>query len=56
MTAKALSTTNWVELINKRKFTKAVVNRNSKTFVVHLLALEATEGILLSQAVQIAAL
>ena len=38
-TAKALSTIRKVELIDKYDFTKAALNKNSKTFVVHVAAL-----------------
>ena len=39
--AEALSTTRWEELIDKHKFAKSVLNKNSKTFVVHVAALKA---------------
>ncbi len=38
--AEALPTTSRVELINKREFVKAALDRSSKTFVVHVTALE----------------
>ncbi len=38
--AEALSTTSRVELIHKREFAKAALNKNSETFVVHVAALE----------------
>ncbi len=41
--AEALLTTSWVELIDKKKFAKAAINENSKTFVVHLSALHVTQ-------------
>lgn len=54
---KALTTTNRMEFINKKEFAKAVLDKNSETFVLHILALEATENsIHPSQAAQIAAL
>ncbi len=37
---EALPTTSWVKLINKREFTKAALDENSKTFVVHVANLE----------------
>ncbi len=37
---ETLSTTSWVELIDKKEFAKAVLDVNSKTFVVHIAALE----------------
>ena len=40
-TAKTFSTTKWAELINKKEFAKAVLDENSKTFVLHVAALEA---------------
>ncbi len=53
--AKALSTTSWVELIDKRKFAKTALDENSKTFIVYVSALEATI-IHLSRTTQIATL
>ncbi len=53
--AEALSTTSWVELINKREFAKAALDKNSEIFVMHVATLEATI-IHSSQAAQIAAL
>lgn len=41
-TAKALLTINRVELINKRKFAKAAVDKTLEIFVIHLLTLEVT--------------
>ena len=40
ITIEALSITSWVKLINQREFTKAALDKNSKTFVVHVAALE----------------
>ncbi len=53
--AKALPTTSWVELINKREFTRAARDNNLETFVVHVSTLKATT-IYSSRAAQIAAL
>ncbi len=39
--AEALPITSWVELIDKREFARAVVDKNLETFVVHVSALEA---------------
>lgn len=39
--AKALSTTKRVKLIDKHQFAKAVLNKNSGPFIVHIVALEA---------------
>ncbi len=51
--AEALPTTSRVELIDKREFVKAALDKNSETFVVHVSALEATENsIYPSQAAQ----
>ena len=36
---KALSTTKRVELINKKEFAKAVLDKNSETFVVYMVFL-----------------
>lgn len=38
--AEALPTINWVELINKKEFTKVALNENPETFVVYIAALE----------------
>lgn len=40
MAVKALPTTNWVELMNKKEFVEAVLNENYQTFVVHITALK----------------
>ncbi len=37
---KALPSTSWVELIDKKEFARAVVDRNSETFVVYVTTLE----------------
>lgn len=42
--AEALSTTSQVELIDKREFAKAVLDKNFETFIVHIAALEATKA------------
>lgn len=55
-TAEALPTTNEVKLIDKREFAKTALDENSKIFVIHISALEATKGMYSSQAIQIAAL
>ena len=52
---EALPTTSWIKLIGKRKFAKAALDENSKTFIVHVSALKATT-IHSSQKAQIAAL
>ena len=59
--AEILPTIKWVELIDKKKFVKAVPNEESKTFVVYVAALEprlqlAEFMIQPAQAAQIAAL
>ncbi len=53
--AEALPTTSQVELIDKREFAWAALDKNLETFIVHISALEAMT-IHLSQAAQIAAL
>lgn len=40
-TFKALPTTKQVDFINKKEFDKAVLNKDSKTFMVHIIALKA---------------
>lgn len=36
-----LPTTHWVKLINKKKFAKIVLNKNSKIFMLYIAALKA---------------
>lgn len=40
MAEEALSTTNRVEFINKKEFAKATLNKNSETFVIHVVVLK----------------
>lgn len=54
--AEALPTTNGVELIDKREFTKAALDKNTKTFVMHMSVLDIESSIHPSQATQIVAL
>ncbi len=55
--AEALPTTSRVELIDKREFAKAALNRNSETFVMHVSALDVAELLIHpSRTAQIAAL
>ena len=42
-TAKALPTARWVKLIDKHKFAKAALDKNSEMFVIYVTALEALE-------------
>ena len=59
ITKEVLPTTQTVELINKKEFSRAAFNEKSETFVVHIAALEALLvgiAIHLSQAAQIASL
>lgn len=39
--AKALLTIKRIELINKKKFVKTALDKNSELFVIHVAALEA---------------
>lgn len=39
--AKDLPTTKWLELIDQKKFAKATLNENYKTFVMYVAVLEA---------------
>lgn len=39
--AKALFTTQRIELINKKKFSKTALNKNTKTFEMHIIFLKA---------------
>ena len=39
-TVKALPTTKQVKLINKKEFIKAALNKNSETYVIHVVILE----------------
>lgn len=50
-TIETLPTTNWVKLINKKKFIKVLVDKDLETFVVHMVVLEAETLIHFSQAV-----
>ena len=43
-TAEALSTIKRVELINKKEFAQVALDEVSKTFKVHIAALEASPG------------
>lgn len=52
---KTVSTTSWIELINKKEFVITAPNKNSETLVVHIAALEVIL-IYLSQAAKLAAL
>ena len=54
-TAKALSTTKWVEIINKKKFAKAALNEYVETFMVHVISL-STMAINPAREAQIASL
>ncbi len=40
--AEALSTTCWIQLIDKKEFAKVTLDENSKTFVKYVAILEAT--------------
>lgn len=52
---KAMPTVRQVKLIDKHEFAKTALNENSKTFVIHMSALDI-KSIYLSQVAQIAAL
>ena len=54
--AEVLPTSSWVELINKKKFAKTILDKNSKTFVIHVATVEAEALIYPSQIAQIASL
>lgn len=41
-TAKALPTTKQVELINKKKFAKMVLDKNLEIFMIYVIALEVS--------------
>lgn len=54
---ETLSTTSPIKPIYKRKFAKAVLNKNLETSIMHVSALEVTQGLIyFSWAPQIAAL
>lgn len=55
ITAKALSTTSWVQFINKRKFIKIALDGNLDIFIMQVVILEA-KPIYSSQTAQIAVL
>ena len=54
ITAKALPTTKRIELIDKKEFAKAALDRNSKTFVIHVAFLNLVPGIYPDKEAQIA--
>ena len=39
-TAKALPTAKWIERIDKQKFAKAALDKNSETFVIYIAAFD----------------
>ena len=55
-TAEVLPTTKRVELINKKKFAKVVLDEKSETFVVHVSSLKLSPGIYPNKEAQIASL
>ena len=54
-TAKALSTTKYFEIIEKKEFAKATLDKHVKTFIVHITSL-LTMAIHLAREAQIASL
>ena len=44
---EALPTTSWVKLIDKKKFAKAALIENSKTFMVHISTLKVATAMLI---------
>ena len=56
ITTKTLPTTKWIELIDKKEFAKAVLDENSKTFVVYVAFLSPVPGIYPDKEAQIASL
>lgn len=52
-TAKALPTTQKVEIINKKEFATAVLNNDNKSFVVYMAAYSMGSTVYLSQQTQI---
>ena len=55
-TAEALLTTKRVELIDKKEFAKAALDKNSETFVIHVASLNPIPGIHPDREAQIASL
>ncbi len=53
--AEALPTTSQFELINKREFAKAALDKNSETFVIYVITLDLLTAIsiYLSRALQV---
>ena len=49
-----MATTKRVELINKKEFAKAALDKNSETFLIYVASLNVTPGIYLNKAAQIA--
>lgn len=39
---EALTTNNWVKLIDKKAYARVTLNKNSETFLIYIIALEAT--------------
>ena len=54
ITAEALLTTKWVELINKKKFAKAALDENSETFLIYVASFNLAPRIHLDKVAQIA--
>ena len=54
--SRCLPTTKQVELIDKKEFAKVALNKNSKTFVVHIASLNLVLKIRLDKKAQIASL
>lgn len=44
-TAQTLSTTNQVKIIDKKKFARVAIDKNFKTFIVHMSVLQVTESL-----------
>ena len=55
-TAEALSTTKRVELINKKEFAKAALDKKSETLVVYVVSLKLVPGIHLDKVAQVTSL
>lgn len=44
--AKALPTNSWMKLINKKKLAKATIDKNCKTFIMYVSALDIVESLI----------
>ena len=53
-TVKAVQTTKWIELINKKEFVEVALDENFKTFLIYMASLNVAPSIHLDRVAQIA--